>query len=297
MTTARPIPPHGTYARANGSPGYRPPCKCEPCLITRRRNDKRGKVNRQLGRRAEVDATEARQHIELLRATRTWASISEATQVTQSGLLYIANGSRTSIHRRTHARILAVQPLSQPFTHMQIDALGTRRRLQALMAIGHSLRTLSTAASVAKDRVHDIAMGLQPTVRYDVAERIAATYERLAFRPPARDKFTSRTRNLAASRGWHGPLAWDGDIDDPATTPEAGEAYIPAAKYRRDPLRRGEIEHLYLLGESVPSIAKQLGGNERYIADRVDDIIRERQARAEQERLAARQRTGQQAAA
>lgn len=267
MTTAtKPLPPHGSYARANGSPNYRPPCKCDPCLAVRRRSDKQWKVDRALGRSLWTDATQAREHLTMLRATRTWASIAAAAQMTPSNLFLIVNGQRTTIHRKTHARILAVQPLSKPNSSMQIDALGTRRRLQALTAIGHSIRTIAQASAVARDRVHHIAMGLQPTVRRDVAERIAATYERLAFRPPARDKFTTRTRNLAAARGWHGPLAWD-DIDDPAAQPETDHPYKPVAKNGRDSMRRAEIKHLLDLGESVAAIASRMDASEKYISD------------------------------
>jgi Flp pilus assembly protein TadB len=54
-------------------------------------------------------------------------------------------------------------------------------------------------------------------------------------------------------------------------------------------MRKAEIEHLYLLGESITSIAKQLGGNEKYITDQLAAVLRERAAKAEQERAARQQ--------
>lgn len=262
-TAARPLPAHGTYARANGSPRYRKPCKCEPCLIVRRRSDKQWKVNRALGRSLWTDSAEAREHLKTLRTTRTWASIAAAAQVTPSGLYSIANGQRTTIHRKTHARILAVQPLAKPTPSRHIDALGTRRRLQALMVIGHSIRTIAQASAVARDRVHHIAMGLQPTVRCDVAGRITAAYERLAFRPPAKDKFTNRTRNLAAARGWHGPLDWD-DIDDPQCQPETGRRRQDGPG-RREKVDDQQVARLTAQGLTAEQIARELRCHKRTV--------------------------------
>lgn len=280
MTTAtKPLPEHGTYARANGSPGYRKPCNCEPCTLEKRRANKRWKLRKARGLSASIDATPAREHLAMLRETRTWESIAQASDVTYSSLMYVASGTRETIHVNTHNAILAVKPLDKPLPSLQVDSLISRRRLRALMVIGYSTRVLARECRVAKDRVHEIAMDLQPTVRYDIAERIEAAYERLAFRPPALDKYTARTRNLAASRGWHGPLAWDGNIDDPAAEPEALGSYKPVAKNGRDSMRKAEIEHLYLLGESIPSIARQLGGNEKYVSDQLAAALRERSQR------------------
>jgi hypothetical protein len=60
----------------------------------------------------------------------------------------------------------------------------------------------------------------------------------------------------------------------------------------RDSMRKAEIEHLYLLGESVASIAKKLGANEKYTSDQLAVVLRERAAKtptrhAETERAAA----------
>lgn len=259
----RPIPPHGTYARANGSPGYRKACKCQPCLVARRRHDKRWKVNRDLGKPASVDAAPARKHLALLRETHTWRSLATATGLAESNLYYIANGARATIHRDTHHSILAVQPKTTAVDNLHIDALGSRRRLQALMTIGHSVRSIARECRIAKDRAHDIALGLQPTVRSDVAERIKAAYMRLAFRPAPANKHTNRTRNLAASRGFHGPLAWE-DIDDPECQPETDTAVTPRRfKAVVDPDR---VARLTLLGRTNEQIAAELGCHERTVS-------------------------------
>ncbi|GLP64250.1 hypothetical protein TUSST3_08700 [Streptomyces sp. TUS-ST3] len=273
-SVAKPLPPHGTYARANGSPRYRKPCSCQPCLIARRRHDKKWKVNRQLGKPASVDAGPARAHLATLRQTHTWQSIAAATGIAQSNLFYIADGTRATIHRDTHDAILAATPKPKPADTLHIDATGSRRRLQALMTVGHSVRYIARECRIAKDRAHDIALGLQPTVRADVAERIADAYKRLAFRPAPVNKFTSRTRNLSAARGFHGPLAWN-DIDDPNEQPDTAPAEAP--ELNRDQLatlRRDEIEHLDSFNLSSHEIAARLGISE----STVNGVLRELRA-------------------
>lgn len=271
-TAAKPLPAHGTYARANGSPGYREPCKCDPCLIARRRHDKRWKANRALGKPAMVDATPARNHIAELRKTHTWPAISRATGIAESNLYYIANGTRTEIQRSTQNAILAVRPGPKPVPTMQVDALGSRRRLQALMVVGHSVRVAASASRITRDSAHDIALGRQTTVRADVAERIANAYTQLAFRPPASNKFTKRTRNLAAARGWHGPLAWD-DIDDPNEHPET-EQPVENELSRNElaAVRRAEIEHLDGFNLPTHEIATRLGIGESTVAAIVREL-------------------------
>lgn len=264
--TTKALPPHGTYARANGSCGYRKPCKCEPCLIARRRHDKKWKVNRALGKPAMVDATPARERIAELRKTHTWVSISKTTGIAESNLYYIANGTRTEIQRTTQDAILAVQHGPKPVDTLQVDAIGSRRRLQALMVVGHSVRLLARECRIAKDRARDIALGQQPTVRADVAERIADAYMRLAFRPAPVNKFTQRTRNLAAARGWHGPLAWD-DIDDPNCQPETEHRKSRARASTRpkvyaDPAR---VAELTAAGRTAGQIADEIGCHKRSV--------------------------------
>ena len=68
--TDRPLPPHGSYARANGSPRYRKPCNCPPCTQTRNRRKKQYRIDSGRGNSARIDErTEVRRlesrHFEL----------------------------------------------------------------------------------------------------------------------------------------------------------------------------------------------------------------------------------------
>lgn len=215
MTTApKPLPPHGTYARANGCPGYRPPCHCEPCTTTRRAKKKQERVNRQLGRTAHCDPTAARQRLDELRQTMGWNDIAKAVDTSAAHLREIANGRVPRIKKTTHSKIMAVRPT--PTGGLYVDATGTIRRLRALQAIGHSLDTLAAACGTHKSRIQPLVQG-RPRLRQKVAERVKHAYETLARQPGT----SARPRNRAAAEGWAPPGAWDDDtIDDPAALPE-----------------------------------------------------------------------------
>lgn len=286
MTTkARPIPPHGTSSRYRGDPrnGRWAPCRCTPCSDESRRRRKILELRAARGQDGRHDIEPVIAHIQRL-MDNGWSlrHIEEAAGVNRRGMYNIRNRHQKTVNHETAARIFALRSATTPYL---VDATGTRRRIQALVAIGWSMAAVDRKSGICDGTLGDIAAGRNLSITSHTRAAVASAYKQLVFRPGP----SGWSRAFAAKRQWHGPLAWD-DIDDPAAEPEATPAYKSADKYRRDPLRRAEIEHLYLLGESLPSIARQLGGNEKYIGDRLDDIIRERQARAEQERLAAKQR-------
>ncbi|MER6492640.1 hypothetical protein [Streptomyces griseorubiginosus] len=221
MTTAtKTLPAHGTYARGNGAPGYRKPCKCVPCYKAMRRARKQYAVNRQLGRPGLVDAAPARQHLQLLQLTMTWGQICEASECQADNLRSIAAGRHTQIRRETHNRIMAVKAQA-PAPGKYVDATGLRRRLQALRAIGWSAQILAAKAGSAEARIQRICAGEQPTVRQVLAEKILKLYAELSQTPAPAGRSATRAKNHAIANGWAPPVAWDDDtIDDPAAQPE-----------------------------------------------------------------------------
>ncbi|MCZ4509938.1 hypothetical protein O3Q52_17385 [Streptomyces sp. ActVer] len=218
MTVTKSPPPHGTYARANGCPGYREPCKCARCYVTFRRARKQYTVNRELGRPGLVDATPVREHLNTLRQTMTWQQVADATGSEYRNLKLVADGRRTQVRRSTRDRVLAVTP-EPPASGKYIDALGTRRRIQALRAIGYSTKVIAEAAGSAQARLQLISTGAQPTVRQHLAERIQAVFADLHGTPAPAGCSATVTRKHARAQGWVPPAAWD-DIDDPAAVPD-----------------------------------------------------------------------------
>ena len=99
----------------------------------------------------------------------------------------------------------------------RVDPTGTKRRIQALQALGWtqahiaSATGLCTAATVTKI-LRDSSAWVFPST----AARVSQAYDVLSMRPGP----SQLTVKYAARRGWPPPLAWDDDtIDDPAAKP------------------------------------------------------------------------------
>lgn len=254
--TARSLPAHGSYARANGCPGYREPCKCEICHPAFRRARKQYNVNRQLGRPGLVDATPARKHLQKLQRSMTWEQIVAAGACEARNLQLIADGRRTQIRRSTLTKILGVT-LQPPAPGKYVDATGLRRRLQALRVIGWSAYRLAEAAGSAEARIQLICSGEQPTVRQALAVKILRVYAELAQTPAPPGRSATRTTRHALANGWAPPAAWDDDtIDDPQAAPDFGDRVLNF--HERAALRREEIIHLAWHGYEPEQILERL---------------------------------------
>lgn len=207
----RPLPAHGSYARANGSPGYRKPCPCETCLTVRRRAKKTHRVNSKLGRPGRIDAGLARKRLLQLHQHADWEAIAKAANLMTPTIRGIADGATTRIYRTTHAKIMAARP--EASAGRVIDSTGTRRRIRALQARGHSQAAIAAEAHTTETRIRHLCNGDQPGVRKHVADRLAAAYTRLADQPGT----SQRAINRAANEKWPDPTWWEdwGGIDDP----------------------------------------------------------------------------------
>ncbi|MFD5208464.1 hypothetical protein ACFWNF_16240 [Streptomyces anulatus] len=218
MTTtirrSRPLAPHGTYSRANGQYGIRPPCHCEPCRTTRNRVKKQQRLNRHRGIPPLVDATPAAKRLQELHETSGWEDIARAAGTSGAHLRQIAFGRLPQISPRTQAKIMAIRPAATGGQY--IDSTGTVRRVRALIALGYTLIDIAEAAAVAVTRVQTLAAGY-PSLRRTVAERITNAYRELSETPGT----NTRAKNRARTNGWAPPAAWDDDrLNDPQARPE-----------------------------------------------------------------------------
>ncbi|MHC3450835.1 hypothetical protein [Streptomyces prasinus] len=269
----RPIPPHGTTARGYGSPGRRPRCHCDPCREARNRHQKQIRVNRELGRSPFTSPTAAQNHLRELHHAMGWDSLAAATEVPFSNLIAIYNGQRKKIRHETEAKILAVAIPAKGDPGQYINATGTTRRVQALSYLGHSYAAICEAANTCPNRIVSIANGRQPTIRRDLAERIAAAYQQLASCTPPKNKHTTRTRNVARAKGWRDPQWWEdyGHIDDPEFNPD--EVSDELGFRERATLRREEIIHFAWHGDTPEQILDRL--NHEVSISTVRQIVQE----------------------
>lgn len=93
------------------------------------------------------------------------------------------------------------------------DAEPTRRRIQALCALGWSVSELSRRSGVQREHLREIAEGDIPVVGPRVRMAVTGLYATLSGSTPQPDRYSTRMRNIAAAKGWASPLAWD-DIDN-----------------------------------------------------------------------------------
>lgn len=204
-----------------------------------------------------VDPAVVTDHIAALRAASlTWHHISELTGLARNTLSRIA--TQRYVCADTAAAILAVPIPRRPYLagladNAKVSAIGTRRRLQGLSALGWDHQTVSTATGIDGDRLArlkriDAACGFC-TVRE--ARRVDEVFQRLQMITPPKSRAGSRSRHFARVNGWPLPLAWDEDtIDDPNSLPHTGSGADDFADLIAD--------HRYL-GRDDRDIARRLG--------------------------------------
>lgn len=232
VAAVKPTRLHGTCTRyrlgpaEDGRPGG---CRCRPCRDAAAASSRNRRRLIAYGRWEPllVDAGPARKHAEALSAYGIGRErVAKAAGVSNGlleNLLYGHGGKPPAqkVRRDTAAKILAVRPsLDLLAAKVSVDAAGTRRRLQALMAAGWGRGEL--ARRLGAERTNLGKLLRRDRVSAGTARAVRALYEDLWDAPPdestplaARD--SARARREARDCGWPRPAAWDDDlIDDPA---------------------------------------------------------------------------------
>jgi hypothetical protein len=126
---------------------------------------------------------------------------------------------------RTAERLLAVSPDAGPAERLP-DATGSRRRLQALQAIGWTVREVSEVTGHNEPMLVQIVGGKQRVAPATVAS-IAAVYDRLHLTQAPDSTPALRARRRALRRCWFPPFAWDVETID---SPDAVPCLLPPAE-------------------------------------------------------------------
>lgn len=270
-TRRKPLPAHGTRARAGGSPHSGiPRCPCEPCRRAEYRYDVRRRHLAATNRKLTVDPTPAADHLRQLRADGMPVSaIIKAAKISRATVRQLVLGRPAPIRRTTASAILAIPARSAAGTAITVPSIGSTRRLRALVAIGHSGTRIRQATGLTHTTIWQVTAGRSPVVLASTADTIAGAYRLLVASPGA----SVRERNRAARNGWAGPLQWGRDIDDPDAEPQVGE--MQAAMGRREARsvlaasRADEIEHLASFGIPAADIAGRVGLSVDYVRDQL----------------------------
>ncbi|MEU8040928.1 hypothetical protein [Streptosporangium sp. NPDC049078] len=186
-----------------------------------------------------TDAEPARTHVRTLMAYRIGTyRIAELADVPRSVICRLLYGephnNRPPLQRirpDVERKLLAVQAVPANLAPTRtINATGTRRRLQALVAIGWSLRTIADRLGMSHVNVAKIARAGITAVYPATADAVTALCEELWKQQPpttttAERISVAKALKHAAAHGWVVLACWDDDtIDDPDATPSFGEA-------------------------------------------------------------------------
>jgi len=229
IDTLREAPHHNTLTCYTDYGCRRPEC------VTRYLDWERDRLARQANGTWDnlIDATPVRDHIQQLKKAgfppyRT----AKAAGVPLQSVLDFLGTNRPRRHRTspaTAAKLLAVT--AEDTAPRLVPALGTHRRLQALVAAGWPMHTLDRRLGFKTERMRKILT--KDTVTSGTRALITATYDELHNRRPDRHgvpKHCARwAREYGRARRWPTPAYWDafpGALDDPHFVPEYGRTRL-----------------------------------------------------------------------
>ncbi len=186
------------------------------------------------------DMAEVRDHVRRLRASRvSYEAIAGAAGVSPMTVHRVLHRARCTGSRgmagkptgRVSAavarRLLAVTPATAEQVAARRDATGARRRLRALIALGHPPAMLAQRLGVSPRVMARIVGGTTATVSPGLHAAVRGLYDQLwdvaaPERTPRERKAAAAARALAASHGWPAPMGLDdARIDDPVYRPRA----------------------------------------------------------------------------
>ncbi|MFF7534905.1 hypothetical protein ACFZB2_38335 [Streptomyces bobili] len=249
------LPAHGTYSRYG-----RHACRCDACRAAGRSYRRRLGYDHSNGTPRLIDATQSRAHAERLTA-RGWTQkqIAAAAGLNPASVSGLLRAVYPTVNRRTAAAVLNIAlDRVPPVPRLMVDATGTRRRLQALMVLGHCLPDIARRIGAGVSSLQQTADGRWDMVRASTAGKVQRVYRRLSITPVPPTRFAEQARNHAMANGWHGPMAWD-DIDDPACVPDPCEPIAPAR------LNADDVGELAAQGLDDVAIGRRLGVSPRTV--------------------------------
>ena len=250
-------------------------CRCDQCRAAARRYENHRTRQRAYYGPAYVDAQPVREHLRALMAEGLgWKRIATLAGLNSSVIYPILYGRsdrnnaapRTKVRPETARKILAVAAnLDNLGATARIDGTGTRRRLQALVAIGWSQAELGRRLGITPSNTPALFRGQDSgLVHAATARKARALYNQLWATPPPetthRQKINaSRARNFARNNGWPPPLAWDDDtIDDPTQTYYFEEDEPPGRRGPRTPIHLEDVDELARQGETWDAVTTRL---------------------------------------
>jgi len=208
-----------------------------------------------------VDAEPVRKHVQDLRdagmGTRTIAAAAGISRTALgrliNGSLYRGSGPTKRMHRRTADAILAIAIPTAPHLRVApghlVDAIGTVRRGQALVAFGYPRSHIAARLGLTPANATHLFKDSTQHVRAATAAKMAALFCELENRPG----ISLRARREGKRNKWPVPMQWDDDIDMPSAAPQT------TAKLRATAWAERYVEMRDFLQLTDRQIADKLG--------------------------------------
>lgn len=153
----------------------------------------------------------------------SWASMAELTGVSTWTLRSIGNRPHTFASSE-RAILSASIPAAQEelvADGYQLPIVGTRRRLQALVALGYTNAELAKGIDYPLGQFHGLLFS-NTHVTAAVARKVKTVFDDWQMSRPGERTSSRRARLRAERLGWPPPFAWDEDqIDDPSAGADA----------------------------------------------------------------------------
>lgn len=205
-------------------------CRCARCTHSRRMERQRRRNRLLAYGRAEqirgvlIAAEPVRQHVTRLQeeSRAGLERIADAAGVSRSALIDLKFGPRganrklglpTQIRSDVAEAVMAVAP--DDISLAVVPALGTVRRLRALVRIGHTQTALANRMGWSVMNLSRLILGRQERVSAKTHDVVSAMFDEL-WDTPGTGTHSDAARRKAEQRRWLPPLAWD----DPDTDPE-----------------------------------------------------------------------------
>lgn len=234
-------------------------CRCVACTHSRKMERQRRRVRlRAYGREDQigprrVDAAPARAALtRLIDAGIALDRIAVAMGISRSNLAtlrYGYRGAKAGIHQQTVNEAIATALIALDADSVAtaiVPGLGSTRRLQALVAIGHTQLELAAALGRDVGNLSGLVLGHQQRITTSTRAAVTALFDTMW------DQYhtgagADRARRVAERRGWLPPMAWD-DIDTDSTPPDLATSQSRGERILED------VEWLLEAGESLPVI-------------------------------------------
>jgi AraC-like DNA-binding protein len=190
------------------------------------------------------------------------AQLAKRTGVSETTIVHLVAGKLARINPDVASGLdkLPAAP-STPDGRAFVDATGTVRRGRALFRIGHQIDDMAAELDLNPDTLSRILNREGGYVLASTAHNMTALYKRLRWTPGK--LLGNRTR--AIKRGWHGPMAWDGNIDDPQCKPDLDGSRVKTGRSKGDSPDPARVARLTAEGLSAEQIARELRCHKRTV--------------------------------